>query len=384
MNKFSNVMSKVSIRMRLTIFITFLLIISSIALTSIINYSAIKMATGIEASIAIPSIPLSPSIKGDNPIAEDMLPTQHISQAKRSFFSESFLAMLLVIAGGAFFTWYIAGKTLAPVKDLSVQIQTLTVNNLSKEITVPPSNDEIADLTESFNEMTSRISKAFESQQRFSASAAHELRTPLAVLQTKVDVFRKKISHTTEEYEGLINVIATQTQRLSHLINDLLHMTNVDETEINEKVYLSIDIADIIEDLKPIADKRGISLNLLGNCYSVYGNSVLLQRAFYNLIENAIKYNTPGGEVIINLANINNNSVITITDTGIGIPDDMKPHIFEPFFRVDKSRSRELGGAGLGLSMVKTILDKHNAIIQVKNNTPKGSTFEVILKNIVK
>ncbi len=386
MSRLSIMMNKVSLRMRLTIFITGLLVISSMALTSIINFSAIKMASQIEASIVTPAIPFYPAIE-ETPF-ENGTPAQGTSEpihkVKRNFYSESLLAMLFVIAGGGFFTWYMAGKTLAPVKDLSVQIKNITVHNLAKEITVPPTKDEIADLTESFNEMTGRISEAFESQRRFSASAAHELRTPLAVLQTKVDVFKKKSVHSTEEYEGLINVISAQTERLSNLIKDLLNMTCVEENPINEEVDLYLDLSDIIEELQPIADKRKVSLNLNAVDLSVYGNSSLLQRAFYNLIENAIKYNTPGGSVSVNLSNTNGNVLITVTDTGIGIPEDMKFQIFEPFFRVDKSRSRELGGAGLGLSMVKTILDNHGGTISVKDNIPNGTIFEIILKNVVK
>lgn len=379
MNKFSILLSKVSLRMRLTIFITCLLAISSMALTGIINFSAIKMASEIEAAIMTPATSLEPTLEMvpiENPL-QPLLPSQPIQQVKRDFYSESVLAMLFIIAGGGFFTWYIAGKTLVPVKELSVQIKNITVHNLAKEIDVPSTKDEIADLTASFNEMAGRISEAFESQRRFSASAAHELRTPLAVLQTKLDVFRKKRLHSTEEYEGLINVITAQTERLSNLIKDLLNMTYVEENYINEEVDLALELSDILEELQPIADQRNISLELKGETSTLYGNGSLLQRAFYNLIENAIKYSTPGGRVLVNLVTLNNTTVITVADTGVGIPDSMKAHIFEPFFRVDKSRSRELGGAGLGLSIVKTILDNHGGSIIVKDNKPKGTIFQV-------
>lgn len=386
MNKLSMVMRKVSLRMRLTIFITCLLIISAISLTIIINFSAIKMASKIEATIMTPATSIDPNHEQapyEFP-SQTSMANQPLQQVKRNFYSESVVAMLFIIAGGGFFTWYIAGKTLSPVKDLSVQIKNITVHNLAKEIDIPSTKDEIADLTASFNEMTGRISEAFESQRRFSASAAHELRTPLAVLQTKVDVFRKKSLHSDEEYENLINVMASQIERLSNLIKDLLNMTCVEENQVNEEVDLALELSDIIEELQPLADKRNISLKLNTDTTHVYGNSSLLQRAFYNLVENAIKYNIPGGSVSVNLSTIDNNATITVSDTGIGIPEDMKVHVFEPFFRVDKSRSRELGGAGLGLSMVKTILDNHGGTISVKDNIPNGTIFEVVLKNIVK
>lgn len=374
-------LDKISLRMRLTIFVTVLLTFSCIALTGIISFSAGKMATQIEAaSLITPAnpAPIPNEIIPAMPTEEPITFTPPIDDVKRNFHAESLLAMTLVILTGGFFTWYTAGKTLSPVKDLSVQIKNITVHNLRKEIEVPLTNDEIADLTLSFNEMTERISEAFESQKRFSASAAHELRTPLTVMQTKVDVFRKKAEHSLDEYENLINVINLQTQRLSSLISDLLKMTCIEEEQLNEEVDLSLEIDEIIDELKGVAEKKDIVLSFSGTAPIIYGNSLLIQRAIYNLIENAIKYNVVNGKVEVNLSSANDKVIVSVADTGIGIPDDMKSNIYEPFFRVDKSRSRALGGAGLGLSMVKTILEHNNAIILIKDNIPNGTVFEIV------
>lgn len=374
-------LDKISLRMRLTIFVTILLTFSCIALTGIISFSASKMATQIEAASLITPANPAPSpneIIPSMPTEEPIIFTPPIDDVKRNFHTESLLAMTLVILAGGFFTWYTAGKTLYPVKDLSVQIKNRTIHNLRKKIEVPLTNDEIADLTLSFNEMTERISEAFESQKRFSASAAHELRTPLTVMQTKVDVFRKKAEHSLDEYENLINVINLQTQRLSSLISDLLKMTCIEEEQLNEEVDLSLEIDEIIDELQGVAKKKDIVLNFSGTAPVIYGNSLLIQRAIYNLIENAIKYNVVNGKVEVNLSSANNKVIVSVADTGIGIPDDMKSNIYEPFFRVDKSRSRALGGAGLGLSMVKTILEHNNAIILIKDNIPNGTVFEIV------
>lgn len=374
-------LDKISLRMRLTIFVTVLLTFSCIVLTGIISFSAGKMATQIKAaSLITPAnpAPIPNEIIPAMPTEEPIIFTPPIDDVKRNFHAESLLAMTLVILAGGFFTWYTAGKTLSPVKDLSVQIKNRTVHNLRKKIEVPLTNDEIADLTLSFNEMTERISEAFESQKRFSASAAHELRTPLTVMQTKVDVFRKKAEHSLDEYENLINVINLQTQRLSSLISDLLKMTCIEEEQLNEEVDLSLEIDEIIDELQGVAEKKDIVLSFSGTAPIIYGNSLLIQRAIYNLIENAIKYNVVNGKVEVNLSSANDKVIVSVADTGIGIPDDMKSNIFEPFFRVDKSRSRALGGAGLGLSMVKTILEHNNAIILIKDNIPNGTVFEIV------
>lgn len=374
-------LDKISLRMRLTIFVTVLLTFSCIVLTGIISFSAGKMATQIEAaSLITPAnpAPIPNEIIPAMPTEEPIILTPPIDDVKRNFHTESLLAMTLVILAGGFFTWYTAGKTLSPVKDLSVQIKNRTVHNLRKKIEVPLTNDEIADLTLSFNEMTERISEAFESQKRFSASAAHELRTPLTVMHTKVDVFRKKAEHSLDEYENLINVITIQTQRLSSLISDLLKMTCIEEEQLNEEVDLYLEIDEIIDELQGVAKKKDIVLSFIGTAPVIYGNSLLIQRAIYNLIENAIKYNVVNGKVEVNLSSANDKVIVSVADTGIGIPDDMKSNIYEPFFRVDKSRSRALGGAGLGLSMVKAILEQNNGTITVKDNIPNGTVFEIV------
>lgn len=234
--------------------------------------------------------------------------------------------------------------------------------------------DEIHDLAVSFNSMTEKVNEAFLMQKRFSNNAAHELRTPLAVMRTKLDVFKKRKNPKSEEYDKLIQSMNSQLVRLSDIVNSLLSLTNMEDMDLNQKINLKEMIETICNDLYFISEKKGVKMNIIGKDEVIRGNYDLIYRAFYNLIENSIKYNNENGEVEINIKNENE---IVIKDTGIGIPDELKANIFEPFFTVDKSRSRKLGGAGIGLSIVKSILDKHNGEIIVRDNEYNGSIFTI-------
>ena len=374
-------LKKLPIRARLTALSILAITACCIGLTIILNFSANRMADVIEA------IPLTPATK----VTEEttmwvQAPSIGISTtsidsriARTHFLYQSILYMVLIVAIGGGLTYYITGKALMPLRELSHQMKNRTVHNLSEDLPVPEIHDEIADLTISFNQMSSKLEEAFVMQKRFSQSAAHELRTPLTVLKTKVDVFKMKKEHTSEEYNNLLSVITTHTNRLSELVKDLLDMTNMEVLICDEQIELNALLQDVVEELIPLTKEKNISINVYGASKSIVGNQSLLHRAFYNLIENAIKYNTENGTVDISIDDATDHAVITITDTGIGIPKDLEELIFEPFFRVDKSRSRQMGGAGLGLSTVKTIIEKHHGVISVSENEPTGSRFTIQL-----
>ncbi len=188
-----------------------------------------------------------------------------------------------------------------------------------------------------------------------------------------------KKEHTSEEYNNLLSVITTHTNRLSELVKDLLDLTNMDDLNCDEQIELNALLQDVVEELIPLTKEKNISIIVNGTSKSIVGNKSLLHRAFYNLVENAIKYNTENGTVDISIGDATDHAVVTITDTGIGIPKELEELIFEPFFRVDKSRSRQMGGAGLGLSTVKTIIEKHNGVISVSKNETTGSRFIIQL-----
>lgn len=380
---------KMPIRLRLAIMTTALLAICCTGLTLILNSSAYKMASKIYPSHLTPSItepsnePINttPKLPMDNGIDLEPYSAFNTEKAKTDFSAESIVYMLLVILGGGFLTYYISGKALRPLDILNDKIKNINEHNLAEALEVPSTKDEISELTESFNTMTNKLDYAFMMQRRFSASAAHELRTPLAVLKSKIAVFKKKGNHTTEDYDALIGVFEKQTNRLSELVVNLLDMTNMDDDYEKSNISASDIFYDIISEFSAIAKERNITLSLNCDHSVLVGNIDLLYRAFYNLVENAIKYNIEHGRVEIIVKELNPGEIsVEINDTGIGIPDDMKKNVFEPFFRVDKSRSRQLGGAGLGLSIVDTIIQKHNGTISIHNGKDGGTSVKILLK----
>ncbi|MEK4425748.1 sensor histidine kinase [Solibacillus sp. FSL K6-1523] len=361
-----------------------LLIICCVGLTIILNFSADIMATKIDAAATTPAQQVGENEQiFDDILMPPMVPMMPIvsteaQQAKTEFRLESVLYLLLIIVCGGALTYYVSGKVLKPLDTLNNQIKNRTVHNLAETMDMPLADDEIAELTQSFNEMTDKLNEAFLMQSRFTANAAHELRTPLAVLKTKVDVFKKKNVHTTDEYDALITVFEKQIKRLSVLVIALLEMTNMNDEIEQEPICLQDILQEMFAELTPIADKKEVQLYLDCDDSIVYGNPNLLYRAFYNLVENGIKYNVVGGSVKIEVKSNDTQTVVAIKDTGIGIPEDLKKTIFEPFYRVDTSRSRETGGVGLGLSIVQSIVKKHNAKITVTDYENSGTCFELV------
>ena len=261
----------------------------------------------------------------------------------------------------------------------------IEAQNLSKTLEVPATNDEISRLTISFNKMLARLDEAFTAQKQFSANAAHELRTPLAVIQTNLEVFARREAPALKDYQEIFAMLQEQTGRLSHLAEILLDMTGVQTVERSERISLAALTDEVFCDLASVAEQKDIELiQQEGDCI-ITGSYLLLYRAVYNLVENAIKYNHSGGKVTVNIhlsEEITDTSTsvnyvfLEVSDTGIGIPPEK---IFTPFFRVDKSRSRAMGGAGLGLALVSEIVRQHNGQVKVLESSKKGSVIAIML-----
>lgn len=365
----------IPIRLRLTGLSMILLTLCCVGLTIILNVSANRMADVIEADILKPSIQLDDKLNEEDMNIRSLIP---VSQGARdTFLHQSILYVILIVAFGGGMTYYLSGKALEPLNALSIQMKNRSVHNLSEELPMPQSQDEIADLTCAFNHMSVKLDNAFAMQKRFSQSAAHELRTPLTVLKTKVEVFNKKSNHTREEYDQLLSTIIIHTNRLSEVVKNLLNLTNMDALPLNEEIELRSLLMNVSEELVDLAKSKNIGITILGEECIRGGNYTLLHRAFYNLVENAIKYNVENGAVQIRIKD----KEVTITDTGIGVSSELHSLIFEPFFRVDKSRSRQMGGAGLGLAMVKAIVEQHQAQISVSDNPKGGTIFKVKFSN---
>lgn len=292
--------------------------------------------------------------------------------------SSLLFSTLLSLLGGVI-TFFISGHALKPLCDFSKKIEEVQAQNLSDSRIEENKFSELNQLSVSYNKMLERLSEAFKLQRQFTANAAHELRTPLAVMQLQIDLYNSsKHPNNDTSAQQTISMITEQTERLSKMVRTLLDMSELQTIARDEEIAISALVEEVLADLEPLAQEKGI--NLIEKCDNVLlmGSDILIYRLVYNLVENAIKYNFSGGTVTVTATQQNIQLHLTVEDTGNGIPEELKERIFEPFFRLDKSRSRELGGVGLGLALVREIVRVHNGSILVKNNANSGTTFEVI------
>ncbi len=375
-----------SLQLKLTLLLSLLMIVSCVLMYFFISHSAVSGMDGLQNYM----IKVDPQ-DGDSPITFNVDPKalfpqfeQEIQETKEDFLLRSVIATTIIILLSSVCTYFLTKKTLTPLQKLTSEVSQIQAQNLSTQLAVPNSKDEIAQLTSSFNEMLARLDNAFSTQKQFSANAAHELRTPLAVLQTNLEVFEKKQEPEMVEYRQLFTMIKEQTARLSQLVGTLLDMTNLKSVPRTDQVTLEELVDEVFCDLDPVAEKAGISIHFNDSANQdshtdVTGSYVLLYRSVYNLVENAIKYNRPHGSVSVSVKQENGQAMVLVTDTGIGISPENQKKIFDPFFRVDKSRSRAMGGAGLGLALVDSIAKEHGGTVNVLESSEAGSTIALML-----
>ena len=387
-----NLLKKRSLQWRLTLLITLLVTVTCILMYFFISNSAVTGMENLESYIVqineTDSTPITFNV--DPSILFPDLSNQ-VQATKDLFRIRSMIATGIIILLSSIGTYFISRRALTPLHDLSTKIGKIQAQNLSESLEIPDSNDEISQLTASFNKMLSRLDDAFTAQKQFSASAAHELRTPLAVMQTNLEVFARKKIPSTEEYQEIFSLIQEQTGRLSHLAEILLDMTGIQTVERSETISLAELTEEVFCDLASVAEQKQIELIQRDGDCTVTGSYLLLYRAVYNLVENAIKYNHPSGKVTVTLhpgkvildassqSHPADCAFIEISDTGIGISPEYQEKIFAPFFRVDKSRSRAMGGAGLGLALVTEIARQHGGQVKVLESNEKGSTIALML-----
>jgi signal transduction histidine kinase len=307
-----------------------------------------------------------------------MLPRSAIeAQQNNDFTSVGILSALMVIVLGSGLTYLIAGRALRPVTVLSKEMEEIGENNLLRQVGVPPSNDEVSKLSRSFNHMILKLEKAFAAHKNFSANAAHELKTPLAAMIANLEVLQLDERPTLDEYKETLEDTLKNAHRLSDLVNDLLKLNAGQQVTVFEKIDAKAMFYNIAVELGPSIQSKNIRVDNRADDVQLFGDKPLLYRAFYNLIHNAVKYNKPSGVIVIAAAENSDSTTISIFDTGIGISEDHIENVFDPFYCVDKSRSRELGGSGLGLSIVKLVIEKHGGEIQMQS-VPDLSTTIVI------
>ena len=289
------------------------------------------------------------------------------------------ISAVLALLGGVA-TYFISGHALRPIREFSDKIEKVQAQNLADSRIEENQVKELNQLSVSYNRMLERLSDAFEIQRQFTANAAHELRTPLALMQVQLDLYHSN-SHPDNDADTvqMIKMVTEQNDRLNKMVKTLLDMSELQTVGRDDEIILDALVDEVLEDLEPLAE--GKNIRLIGKCKDItmVGSDILIYRLVYNLVENAIKYNHSGGQVTVTADRKEKHVYLSVEDTGAGIPEELKERVFEPFFRVDKSRSRELGGVGLGLALVREIVRVHDGSITVKSNPSGGTIFEVVL-----
>ena len=302
-----------------------------------------------------------------------------VNNNKTDYRNKSLLFSTVLSLFGGVVTYFISGRALQPLADFSKKIEQVQAQNLSDSRIEENKVKELNQLSVSYNKMLDRLSEAFEVQRQFTANAAHELRTPLALMQVQLDSYHStKHPDNDASTNQTIQMVTEQNERLTKMVKTLLDMSELETIAKDETIALDDLIEEVLVDLEPLAQEKNITLINECNAVTLCGSDILIYRLVYNLVENAIKYNRINGSVTVKAFAKDKHIYLTVTDTGNGIPKDLRERVFEPFFRLDKSRSRELGGVGLGLALVHEIVRVHDGSIQVKDNPSDGTIFEVI------
>ena len=388
-------MRKISLQWRLTILTTVLITILCGCLTFFLYKNGVYYFDTLQESVTDHDTKPEavyidiPDNEWDDFVAQF---STKVYNSKSDYRTKSLLITVVVALFGGAVTYFISGRALKPLREFSETVEKVQIQNLTDYTIEETKIAELDRLRTSYNKMLLRLSESFEIQRQFTGNAAHELRTPLALIQAQLDLY-----HSTENDADLdaaqetIQMITEQNERLSKLVKTLLDMSELQTIMRNDKIELFGLIEEVLTDLEPLALEKGIALiqepqdttydkeYIISNELMLTGSDILIYRMLYNLVENAIKYNHVNGKVIVSAKQTGNDIVITIADTGSGIDEAFREKIFEPFFRVDKSRSREIGGVGLGLAMVREIVRAHDGKIDVHQNAYGGTTFEVNL-----
>lgn len=376
-------MKKLSLQWRLTIITTLFIALICGCLTMFIYQNGIyymdDLQNTVEGSTDKNSNNLYISIPDDvwDDFADNF--SIQVNNNKTDYRNKSLLISSILSLLGGVITYFISGRALKPLSDFSNKIEEVQAQNLSDSRIEENKVKELNQLSVSYNKMLDRLSAAFEVQRQFTANAAHELRTPLALMQVQLDAYNST-EHPDNDASATqtIQMATEQNERLTKMVKTLLDMSELQTIARDETIDLDALIEEVLVDLEPLAQEKNITLTNQCNEVKLLGSDILIYRLVYNLVENGIKYNRIDGSVTVKAFTKDQHIYLTVADTGNGIPKDLRERVFEPFFRLDKSRSRELGGVGLGLALVHEIVRVHDGTIQVKDNPTGGTIFEVI------
>ena len=379
-------MKKMSLQWRLTCIITLYIAIICGCLTMLVYRNGVYYIDSLQEAVdaqgddkADDSDEIYISIPDDkwDEFANDFSVQVYNNKADYRKNSLAISALLAFLGGVA--TYFISGHALKPIREFSEKIEEVQAQNLADSRIEENTVKELNQLSVSYNKMLERLSDAFEVQRQFTANAAHELRTPLALMQVQLDLYNST-RHPGNDADTLqtIRMVTEQNGRLSKMVKTLLDMSELQTVGRDEKIIVDALVDEVLADLEPLAQEK--SIKLIGKCKAatMVGSDILIYRLVYNLVENAIKYNHLGGQVTVTAYQKEKQVYLSVADTGSGIPEELRERVFEPFFRVDKSRSRELGGVGLGLALVREIVRVHDGSITVKSNPSGGTIFEVL------
>ena len=374
-------MKRLSLQWRITLLTVLLIGITCVAMNLLLCSSGVYYMDTIADSLQGGTVILNDGQAASfDPqlIAPDENLTIIVDGVQGRFRTTNWYITAVVTLLSGILAYFVSGRALKPLRSFTSQVEQVQLNNLADMRIDEDAISEFRQLSRSFNQMLERLNNAFAAQRQFTGNAAHELRTPLALMQAQLELFSVEHPDVRPETAEFLTLLREQTERLTQMTKTLLEMSNLQQVARNEHLQLAPMVEEIFTDLVPLSEKRSVTLEAEGDA-ALTGSDALIYRLLFNLTENAVKYNRPGGSVRVELAQRQEKCIIRVSDTGCGIPEEYQRSIFHPFFRVDKSRSREYGGAGLGLSLVWEIADLHGGSVWVEKSSDKGTTIVVEL-----
>lgn len=371
-------MKRLSLQWRITLMTVLLIGVNCVSLELLIGASGIYYMDVIGESIQDYAIDGEPAFFNPETTESGQALTIVISGVQEEFRMTNWCITAAVMILSGILAYFVSGRALKPLRSFASHVEKVQLDNLADTKVDEDVQPEFQQLSKSFNQMLERLNDAFVVQRQFTGNAAHELRTPLALMQAQLELFSAEHPDAPPQTAEFLTLLREQTERLIQMTKTLLEMSNLQVVARNEHIQLGPMVEEILTDLVPLAEKGSVTLEREGDS-AITGSDTLIYRLLFNLTENAIKYNRPGGSVRVFVSQAGNDALVRVSDTGRGIPEEYQRSIFQPFFRVDKSRSREYGGAGLGLSLVWEIADLHGGSVWVEESSESGTTVAVRL-----
>lgn len=369
-------MKKLSLRWRITFMTMIILVVTCVSMKVMICSSGMMQITELGNVV----FDFTDDHKGEVVTAEEMSGFERqfagkLQEAKMQFCMYNWFITGTVVLLSSIVTFFISRRSLKPLQRFSKQLEKIQMKNLDDTRVEEGEVAELVMLSRSLNDMLERISRAFEAQHQFTSNAAHELRTPLALIQTQMDLYAEEQEEIPEKLSDTMGMIREQTERLSEMVRILLDMSELQTVPCGDRISLTPMIEEVLTDLSSLAREDDITLEQFGEDCEIKGSDILIYRVIFNLVENAIKYNRTGGRVSVATSMCDDKVCVSISDTGYGVPDEFRDHIFQPFFRVDGSGNRTLGGIGLGLSLVWEIIHLHGGTVMISESNENGTVL---------